>query len=243
MNMEKKKKVKYYDDINLGVLKNIDSSLRVLDVGCGTGLLGSEIKKKGNFVFGIDFSRQELALASKKLDKVKLTDITSRTLSLPKNFDTIVFADVLEHLKDPSSCLKTFRNHLTKGGTIIVSLPNIACYNMRLNLFFGNFTYRPYGILDDTHLRFFTKKTARKLIQESGYTILKIDTTPYIARPLIRMFKSLISSGENEREQNLRLLNSTSYSFYRKFIFPMENLLTKIWPGLFAYQFIFVARK
>ena len=93
---------KQYYDINLGVLKHIASGMRILDVGCGTGLLGHEMKKKGNYVYGLDTSKKELSIASKKLDCVKNADISSNKIDLPKDFDVVVLSDVLEHLKEPA---------------------------------------------------------------------------------------------------------------------------------------------
>lgn len=236
-------KEKYYDDINLGILKYIYSGFKILDVGCGTGLLGYEMKKKGNYVYGVDISKKELDMTSKRLNYVKNIDITKHEIILPKDFDIIVFADVLEHLKDPLSCLKNFKNYLKVNGEIIVSLPNVACYNVRLSLLLGRFNYKKYGILDDTHLRFFTKKTARQLIEDAGYRILKVDTTPYFIRPLFHIYRKMFLKGKKDRNINTSIFNSNVFKLYQNYVFPIENLITKLWAGLLAYQFIIIAKK
>ncbi len=235
-------KGKYYDDINLGILKYIPSDLNILDVGCGTGLLGNEIKKKRNYVCGIDFSEPQLALASERLDNTIKADIT-KEIELFEEFDMIVFADILEHLEDPTTCLKRFKKYLKDGGRIIISLPNVACYNVRLSLLFGQFNYKKYGILDNTHLRFYTKKTAMKLVKDSGYKIIKIDTTPYLVRPLFHLYKRVFFKNKKDEEVNTDILQSKMFKLYSRYIFPIENLITKIWSGLLAYQFIIIAER
>ena len=234
---------KQYYDINLGVLKHIGSGLKILDMGCGTGLLGHEMKKKGNYVYGLDTSKKELSIAKKKLDCVKEMDISSDKIDLPRDFDAIVISDVLEHLKEPASCLKTFKSYLKPNGKVIISVPNVACYNMRLSLLFGQFNYKKYGILDDTHLRFFTFKTAKKMVESAGYRIMKVDTTPYLIRPLFHIYKSLFFRNRGDNEVNANVLNSKLFSTYKDYIFPLENFITKLWPGLLAYQAIIIAKK
>ena len=232
-----------YYDVNLGVLKHITSGLKILDLGCGTGLLGYEMRKKGNYVCGLDTSKKELSIASKKLDSVKEMDISSNKINLPKDFDVMVLCDVLEHLRDPLSCLKNFKKFLKPNGKVIISIPNIACYNMRLGLLLGQFNYKKYGILDDTHLRFFTFKTAKKMIGGAGYKIIKVDTTPYFIRPLFHICKYLVFRNKQDTEVNAKILDSKLFSVYKDYIFPLENLVAKLWPGLLAYQIIIIAKK
>ena len=85
----------------------------------------------------------------------------------------MLFVDVLEHLKSPQPVLARFKSVLAPGGRIFVSLPNVAHFTMRLALLCGRFDYRPSGILDRTHLRFFTYKTGRRLIEDAGYRVLR----------------------------------------------------------------------
>jgi hypothetical protein len=83
----------------------------------------------------------------------------------------------LEHLKYPSQVLNQFSNFLKEDGHIIISLPNVANWRIRFNLLTGNFDYQSYGILDEGHLRFFTEKSAKKLLSESGLKISNFDIT------------------------------------------------------------------
>jgi 2-polyprenyl-3-methyl-5-hydroxy-6-metoxy-1,4-benzoquinol methylase len=234
---------KYYYGINLGILKQIGSGNRILDVGCGAGLMGQEMKKKKNYVFGIDKSQAQLKVASTMVDKVKYVDITAPELDLPPDFDKIVFADILEHLVDPQSCLTKFKDHLKKDGRIIISIPNIACYNIRFNIMLGNFDYKDYGVCDNTHLRFFTKKSAVKLVKDAGYKITKLDTTPYFAFQIFNLYKKLFLKEKKDNSLIHDVFKSRTYGIYRKYLFPFENFVVKLWPGLFAYQFIIVAEK
>ncbi len=233
---------KIYNDINLAIVQLDLSRKRILDVGCGTGLLGRELKKKGNYVFGIDSSEQELAIAKTRLDGTKQLDITSDELNLPGSFDVLIFADILEHLPNPFFVLKRFLPLLSPGGMVIVSVPNVACYSMRLGLLFGQFNYTDFGLLDKTHLRFFTKKTSRQLIQNAGLNIMKISITPYFIRPLFRIWRK-IRGGNIHGDTEEKILNSQTFLIYARFVFPIERLVAKICPSLFAYQFVIVAKK
>jgi len=176
---------KVYEYINpdiLSILKYTftSSNKKILDVGCGTGALGEALKKKGNIVYGIDISKKSIEIAKKRLDKVVQIDLETEN-KLPfkeASFDLIIFGDVLEHFRDPLSVLKNIRKYLKKDGIIIISLPNIANWEIRLKLLFGKFNYQKEGILDDTHVRFFTLKTAKELIKKAGLKIFKTKARP-----------------------------------------------------------------
>lgn len=241
--LKKSDKEKYYYGINLGILKYITSGNKILDVGCGAGLLGHEMRKKDNYVYGIDSSKVQLKVAARFLDCVKCLDLRDDKADLPKDFDIIVFADILEHLEDPLSCLARFKKYLKKGGRIVVSIPNIACYNIRCSLLLGRFDYKDYGILDNTHLRFFTIKTAKRLIEAAGYEIVKLDTTPYFAFQAFNIYKKLFLTEKEDNSLIHDIFMSKTYQFYRRYIFPAENLIVKLRPGLLAYQFIIVGKK
>ena len=92
-------------------------------------------------------------------------------------FDYIIFADVLEHVKDPLIVLKRFKKYLNDEGYILISLPNITNWRMRLKILFGNFEYEDKGILDNGHIRFFNEESAKKLISDSGLQIVKFELT------------------------------------------------------------------
>lgn len=239
----------YFEEINPGIINFfnlIGSNKKILDVGCGSGLLGQALKNKNNYVIGLDLSEQAISLAKSRLNEAYICDITNQeNLNfLEKNsFDYIIFADVLEHLYNPEKILKNFSNLLKPGGHIIVSLPNIACWSIRLKLLFGNFQYQETGILDKTHIRFFTKKTAIKLLEQTGFLIEKINITPYFARSFLSIVrKYFLKKSDNKKDPGI-ITNSGAYKNYIKWVYPAESLVAKVNKNLFAFQFVFYARK
>jgi len=150
--------------------------LRALDVGCDTGRLGEFLKGRGLTVDGVEMDPSASGLACRRLDRVYTGGIederTIRELEGP--YDIIIFADVLEHLSRPDETLDKMKAVLAPNGIIIASLPNVANFRVRFGLLFGRFDYTEIGILDRTHLRFYTRKTAVELFKKAGYTALDI---------------------------------------------------------------------
>ncbi len=156
------------------IASEIESDIKILDVGCNKGYLKTFIKH-GTF-YGFDYNPKDLELAAKEgyvyTEAVNLNQYES--IKLKEKFDVIVMADVLEHLNHPTSVLNYFvENYLNTNGEIIISLPNIANVSIRLSLLMGKFDYTDAGILDRTHLHFYTLKSAREFIQKSNLTIVK----------------------------------------------------------------------
>lgn len=199
------------------IVQLVGKNKKVLDVGCATGLLAKRLVENGCEVVGIEIDDESARFAKKYCKNVIVGDVELlEHIPYPeKYFDVIIFADVLEHLKDPQSVLVNFKKYLKRDGYIICSIPNVAHIYVRLNLLFGNWEYKDLGILDKTHLRFFTKKTAIRLIENAGYTIDKIYYTPWI--PLFTLRK---------------------FYFGRK----LEYYITKLCPTLFALQFVIKAK-
>jgi O-antigen biosynthesis protein len=185
--------------IQLRMLK--DQGKRVLDIGCHSGLMGSMIKGKLSAeVIGLDFDPVALKVASSRLDRVHDVDLESTNWAdalLQKgegNFDIALFGDVLEHTREPEFILRETRKLLKPQGKVIVSLPNVANLRVRLGLLRGNFTYAESGILDQTHLRFFTLESAHSLIERAGYVLEDSDVAGYsLPHWLIRMFPGLLA--------------------------------------------------
>lgn len=152
----------------------------VLDVGCSTGLLGEKlIKTKQCKVFGIDISKNAINEAKNRLQKAAVMDIEKGEYPFSDElFDVIIFADILEHLMCPGEILKKFQKYLALDGIFIISLPNVANIRIRLRLLLGIWNYTKSGILDDTHLRFFTKASAMKLFNDLGFRVVNITSTP-----------------------------------------------------------------
>ena len=154
-----------------------DSASLVLDVGCSNGALGASIKhsRPGAIVVGMEVSQTMAKDAMAHLDQVLVGDIEHPqafdALS-GQRFDTIIFADVLEHLKDPWSMLKKVRPFLLQGGVLITSIPNVRHIDTIFNLVVkGRWPYRDRGIHDRTHLRFFTKSNIEDLFTGAAFKI------------------------------------------------------------------------
>jgi methionine biosynthesis protein MetW len=168
----------------------VEPRTKVLDVGCSTGFLGERLKKeKGCTVHGIEIDKESCMTASKRIDKVICADIERQDINTEKNYyDCIIFADILEHTSNPEEVLEKFTRYLKRDGSVFVSLPNVAHPLVRLKLLFGGWNYTKYGILDDMHLRFFTYKTARQLLESAG---LKINAEKFTGK---LRFKKAFSS-------------------------------------------------
>ncbi|MDY0386288.1 MAG: class I SAM-dependent methyltransferase [Methanolobus sp.] len=145
--------------------------LNVLEVGCSTGSTGAYLKQKYNCrITGIDVSEEAAIIANSKLDKVIIADLDRFDYSILKSekFDLITFGDVLEHVKDPWNTLRCFRKFLNDDGYIILSIPNVRHWSVIKNLLVGYWPYRERGIHDKTHLRFFTLKNIKELIEHTS---------------------------------------------------------------------------
>lgn len=170
----------YYKNIRKDLLPLISKDARcILEVGCAEGMTGNELKKRpGVFVAGIELNEYAAEKARHVLDDVIVGDIEKMGIPYsPSSFDCVIFADVLEHLVDPLRALKKVKKVLKKDGTIIMSIPNVQFYGVVHQLIEGNWTYQKEGILDETHLRFFTFKEIEKLVQDAGLRIERVEET------------------------------------------------------------------
>jgi 2-polyprenyl-3-methyl-5-hydroxy-6-metoxy-1,4-benzoquinol methylase len=168
----------YYANARADVLRRVPPSARtILDVGCGAGALGASIKRRQDArVVGIEYVPEQAARAAAVLDTVHTGDVATIELPYaPGSFDCLIYGDVLEHLVDPWDVLAKQRPLLARGGTLIVSLPNIQFIGVILGLLRGRWEYQPRGVLDRTHLRFFTRRSGRALIEGAGYRITRTD--------------------------------------------------------------------
>lgn len=154
----------------------------LLDIGCGEKEFGFLAKKKFNinYVEGVEINNEVALKASLKLDKVFIGDITEylKKSSNINKFDVIVFGDVLEHLIDPWLVLKQIKKILSENGIVIASIPNLSIDAIKY-IIFDKWLYTDAGLLDRTHLRFFTRATIYEMFESAGYTIIKEGTENY----------------------------------------------------------------
>ena len=234
----------YFEDVNWGLLRlwGGRKDLDVLDVGCGFATTSQHIEKRGNRVTGIESSAEAVAVARTRVSEVIHADLQNQPLA-GRRFDVIIFADVLEHLAWPIGVLRAYLDLLKDGGSVIVSLPNVGLWSVRLNLLLGRFRYEETGVVDRTHLRFFTRRTAREMIESTGLEIIRRTYNPGLVRPFVPLAKKLLGGAASDAHNPSALLESRPYKLYLKTIYPIERILGSCWPGALAFQMIFEARK
>lgn len=158
-------------------IQMIPSGGRVLEVGCANGALSEYLTRQlGCEVVGIELNPEAAFQAERGCSRVIVGDVEKDALDRAEGkFDVITFGDVLEHLVSPGTVLSRCRHLLSSKGFVLISIPNVAHYTVRLRLLGGQFDYQQQGPLDHTHLRFFTLRTARQMLADSGYRILAFD--------------------------------------------------------------------
>jgi glycosyltransferase involved in cell wall biosynthesis len=149
-----------------------DLALNVLDVGCGTGLLAARLASDGHCVVGADM--YDSAEARRNCHEFHVGDIEQGFGTAGSNqFDCVIFADILEHIRNPERTLLRARSYLKPGRKVIASTGNVAHLLIRLSLLLGWFTYTERGILDRTHLRLFTRRTFRQLFEACSFRVVR----------------------------------------------------------------------
>ncbi len=203
---------------------NVES---VLEIGCGTGGTMSWLRSIRSVAYAaaVEISSADGAMAMNSFDDVEIGDIASVPMNFrTAHFDLILALDVLEHLTNAEKTLAILYDRLKPGGTIIISLPNVAHYHVACPLMFkGEWEYADEGPLDRTHLRFFTESTARRMIEQCGLTLRQVQYT-CIYPNVFAMFG----------------LRSRQWRWYSHRL--LQHIL--IWPArLFRYQFVFAATR
>ena len=156
------------------IVKLVGSGKELLDVGCATGYLDRVFAERDCIVTGIEVDQDAAQIARQHCREVFSADIEEFDWNKAfegRHFDVILFGDVLEHLKDPGRVLANVRHMLSPAGYVVASIPNVAHASLRLQLLQGEFTYRPLGLLDETHIRFFTHDTIQEMFDKAGYVI------------------------------------------------------------------------
>jgi len=169
------------------MVRLVGENKRVLEIGCGWGAVSQRLKQNGNTVVGIEIDREKAKTAKSFCKQVLVEDVEKIRFDFTqKQFDIVLFGDVLEHLKQPRKLLERVKPCLAEYGHIVISVPNVANWRVRLNLLLGRFDYEDQGILDKTHLRFFTRKNAENLIEGAGYKIVESDFVPSFPFPFFK---------------------------------------------------------
>src|SRR5260370_33963782 len=147
---------------------------RLLDVGAADGLLSRRLTERGWKVTGLEADEAAAAAGAAHCERMIVADLDAGVPPLAGEFDAIVCADVLEHLRDPAGALATLRRALARGGQVGISMPNGAHLWMRLRLVAGPFEYAEPGILDRTPLPFYTRRTLTARLTGLGLPILRL---------------------------------------------------------------------
>ena len=196
---------------------------RILDVGCAAGELGRAFKQAGALeVVGIELSMEAATQAKTLLDRVLVSDVEDPSLPLEdQTFDWIIFADVLEHTIDPWTALASYRRYLKSDGRVVASIPNVRFYAVITRLIFNRWGYRESGILDNTHLRFFTLPTIKEMFKKAGFEIERVERK-------YRLFEDQSSIGR---------VGATVSRLFCRFIAPWVG------PHFFTFQYLIVAKR
>ena len=156
-------------EIILGLIK---AGARVLDVGCGTGVIGSLLRDRLQAeVVGIEPDPERSLRARERGLEVHCASLAEAMTPDLGLFDVVLFADVLEHLPDPATALCYAKRCLRADGYVVASVPNVAHWTVRCALLRGRFDYEPTGIMDATHLRWFTAKTLKQMFEAAGFDL------------------------------------------------------------------------
>jgi glycosyltransferase involved in cell wall biosynthesis len=194
---------------------------RILDVGCGDGSLGERLHKLGHHVTGVDLDHP--ARQVERLDAFVAADLDQGLpAALVGPFDVVLFADVLEHVREPGELLDQARARLAPGGWVMVSVPNFSHWYPRLRVMAGLFDYDRRGILDAGHLRFFTRRSFERLAARHGYHVQRRQAT---GLPL-----EILQRGGRQSGSIIAGMGSIPGI--------VSRLLTSTFPNVFAYQFI-----
>ena len=194
---------------------------RALDAGAADGFLAEILTARGFRVTAVERDPVQAERARAKCEHVIVADLAEAAPKLSGPFDVIIYGDVLEHLADPLSTLLAVNQSLAPGGLVVVSVPNVAHLWVRLSLLAGRFEYTDRGILDRTHLRFFTRRTLLVLLAQAGLAVDALHLTP-VPLPLV--------------------VPARLHGAWLRAVYRLSARASRWWPGGLAYQFVAACR-
>jgi hypothetical protein len=222
------------------------SDARVLDVGCGCGANAQAIRERsrGTWVLGIEPNARAAELARGLCNDVfhGTLDDWRRAGRMEAPFDAVVLSDVLEHVSDPIAFLRDMLTmSVLQDALWVISVPNYAVWYNRISTLLGRQHYGWSGLWDRTHLRFYTRRSVRELLEYCGLGVVDQACTPSLvqsAAPLLRkVFDRDVRQGDH-----LALASSPMYSVFRTVVEPAESLVCGLWPELLGFQVVHAAR-
>ena len=200
------------------IVKRVPKQARVLELGCGDGSMSQLLREFCQAsVVGVDHNAQAVQQARLYCTQVHVADLEqadSLALFEDHTFDVITLVDVLEHLKNPSDLLHRLERLLAPNGHLLLSVPNIAHVSVRLELLNGQFEYESDGILDTTHLRFFTLRSLYECLQQAGYQVLEVDYTQHDMADMV-IARYLQQAGLEPTAQVLEMFHTSDAIAYQ----------------------------
>lgn len=200
---------------------------KVLDIGCARGQVARQLLLRDCTTTGVELDADAAEHARDACERVLVGSVDDPavriTLSTSGPFDVVVLGDVLEHLVNPADTLRYVRSVLSPNGSVVASVPNVAFVGMRVRLLFGRFDYTPTGLLDRSHLRFFTLRSLGQMFVACGFSL---DTV----------------RGQAVELGGRRLHNWMGSDILTRASNRILAALARVHPELFAYQLVIRAR-
>lgn len=195
-------------------------AILLLDIGCGAGDNAKLLAQMGKRVNCITFSKDEAILASKWCENVYVHDLeTGLPADLDSNYDCVICSHVLEHICYPQLMMQDLQRSIVPGGILILALPNLLFWKSRIQLLFGKFRYTETGVMDYTHVRWYTLNSLSEIVETYGFEVINRYGSGYIPVPFLR---KLLGMGIAR---------------------PIDRWAARKLPGLFGHQLILIAKK
>ncbi|MGF1453005.1 MAG: class I SAM-dependent methyltransferase [Opitutales bacterium] len=209
----------YRNKGNPEVLRRVpDSAKRILDIGCGAGDNAAQLKERGAVVDGLTLSEEEAAVSREFCKQVVIHDLEQ---GLPKDlngpYDAAICSHVLEHICWPEQLLEGVRKSLAPDGRLIVALPNMLNARNRIKIMLGQWNYTDSGLMDNTHFRVYTFKTAQEMLRKNGFEIIEAAASGFLPIPGWNRLPVALRGG-------------------------IDRLSIRMLPGLFGHQLLYVAK-